>query len=345
MNRDRALGALKWIFSPAALFWMVAAWVFMYASIAIWSKEAFGAYMERLGESTLLQAPFVVFLVLAAVNYITHAVARFRASWATAPLWLMLPTGLLLFIFGFFLCAVFSDTGRKIVGAGDNVRPPWQVGNYVVSSVESGLRDEIIGMEAGQSSIFSFEPRLFLDGMDKRHEVGVFPPTQVENTYYHIMDFGLAPFVKLESGGRIIRQGYMIQKLFPPGVRDSFELPPMPYRFAIRMRPERYIAKKDFKVGVYKLKSSSYDVVIQKGTDIIFDGSSDAPIEFDGMRLTFGEPDYWIWLEATRSPGLQVLATGAVVTIFGIAVSLLALVFVSLRGLVRLSRHGPDIGN
>ena len=339
MNRGRAFRVLKWTFSPAALFWMVAAWIFMYASIAIWSKEAFGTYMNKLGEEPLLQAPFIVFLVIATVNFILYAVSRFRSSWITAPVWLMFPMGILLFLVGFYISAVYTETGRKVVGTGDIINPPWQQGSYVVGAVESGLDDEIIDIESGQSSLFSFAPRVFIDGMGKRHEVGVFPPTLVENTYYHIMDFGLAPFVKLESGGRIINQGYVIQKILPPGVRDSFELPPLPYRFAVTMKPQRYIVKKNYKAGVYRISSSSYEVVIQKGVDIIFDGNSDKPIEFDGIRMTFGAPDYWVWLEATRSPGLPVLAAGVIVITLGAGLWMIALVLVAVRGVLYVMRE------
>ena len=64
MSRGKALSILRKAFSPAAMFWLLAAWVFLYATLAIWSQEAFATYMRRLPKELLLQIPFVIFILV-----------------------------------------------------------------------------------------------------------------------------------------------------------------------------------------------------------------------------------------------------------------------------------------
>lgn len=330
MNREGFRRILRLAFSRAALFWMLAAWILFYATLAAWKSEAFGMYMAWLRESLLVQVPFVVFLVLALVNLASFALRKLRQSPWTASLWVCMPLGLYLFILGFFVSATISDSGRVFVGLGDTVKPPWQAEALVVGRVDSGLKDEIIDMKTQENSLFTFAPRIFLDGGGIRHEVGAFPPTRAEGTYYHLMDFGLAPGVRIKRAGRILREGYVIQKILPPGVRDSFELPPLPYRFTLRMLPEREIIKGREKAGVYNINRPVYNVVIQKGGDIVFDGTSAGSIEVEGMEVEFYEPDYWYWLEGSRNPGYMILFAGAVLALAGLPLfALVALVEVS----------------
>jgi len=334
MIRGKALNILRKAFSPAAMFWLLAAWVFLYATMAIWSKEAFAGYMRRLPDELILQIPFVVFILVATGNFIGYCISRFRSSWLSAPLWLLAPAGCLLFILGFFLSAVSSDSNRIFVGTQSMVQPPWQKGSYIVSRIDTGLKDEIVDIREDYGLIFSLSPRLYLDGEGLRHEVGVFPPTKVENTYYHIMDFGLAPGVRISREGRVLTEGFVIQKILPPGLRDSFELKPFPYRFAIKMLPVREMTKAGEKLGVFNLKDPLYSVVIEKGEEIVFDGDSSGPIELDGLSISFYGPDYWFWLEGARNPGYMVLASGILLLVTGVPLLLAAVilrVFSSIR--------------
>lgn len=327
MSRERALRIIKNAFSPAAMFWLIAVWVLFYSTLAIWTKEAFGTYMARLPGQPLLQAPLVAFILVAAVNYFYYAAARVRASWISAPLWLLAPAGVLLFLAGFYISAAFSSSGKIYVAKDSTVQPPWQASPLVVSKVDTGLREEIIDMGAGEGLIFSLSPRLYLDGGTIRHEVGVFPPTRVGDTYYHIMDFGLAPGVRVSRDDAVLIDGYVNLRILPPGIRDSFEIIPLPYRFAIRMLPEREVFKGRAKLGVYRPDSHLYNVVIEKGQEIVFEGDSSGPIELDGLTISFYEPDYWFWLEGARNPGYMVLAAGLVLLATGLPLLLIAMVF------------------
>jgi hypothetical protein len=338
MSRGKVLSILRKAFSPATMFWLMAAWVFLYTTLAIWSQEAFGKYMERLPEDPFLQAPFVIFIIVALVNYIHYAVSRLRDSWLSSPLWLLAPTGALLFLVGFYISAVFSDSGRIFVGTDSIVQPPWQSGRYVVSKIDTGLKDEIIDMGEGGGLIFRLSPRLYLEGGGGSHEVGVFPPTRVGNTYYHILDFGLAPGVRISRDGRVLTEGPVIQKILPPGIRDSFELSPYPYRFAIRMLPEREITKGREKLGVFNLQSPRYSVVIEKGQEIVFEGDSSGPIEVDGLSIDFYGPDYWFWLEGARNPGYMVLAAGIFLLAAGVPLLLTTMAFKGLSDLREVAR-------
>jgi hypothetical protein len=342
MSRGKAFLLARKALSPSSMFWLMAAWVFLYATLAIWTKEAFARYMERLPESLLLQAPFLVFIIIAISNYFDYAVPRVRASWLKAPFWLMAPTGLLLFLTGFFISAVFSDAGRLFVGTDSRVQPPWQDEPYVVTRIDTGLKDEIIDMGEGEGIIFSLSPRLFIKGGGLIHEVGVFPPTKVGQSYFHIMDFGLAPGVRIERDGEVLREGYVIQKVLPPGLRDSFEVSPFPYRFAIRMLPEREVVKGRERFGVYNLKAPRYSVVIEKGEKIVFQGDTAAPIELDGLSISFYGTDYWFWLEGAKNPGYMLLAAGMALSLAGIPMLLAAMGYRALSGLLQASRAGKN---
>lgn len=325
-------------YSPAAMFWLLAAWVFLYATLAIWTEEAFGKYMGKLPESILLQAPFLVFIIVCSVNYVSYAVERINASWKSSPLWLMAPTGVLLFMTGFFVSTVFSDSGRIFVGTDSVVKPPWEDIPYVVSKVDTGLKDEIVDLGQGEGLIFSLSPRLYVDGKGIRHEVGVFPPAKIGKTYYHIMDFGLAPGLRISRGTEILKDGFVIQRVLPPGLRDSFRVSPFPYRFAIKLLPEREMYKGKEKLGVYNLKEPLYSVVIEKGLDVVFEGDSSAPIELDGLSMEFYGPDFWFWLEGSRNPGYLILAAGMVLLAAGAPLLLGAMVFEALSSVLKARR-------
>jgi len=322
------LRGIAWrIFSPSTMFWLLAAWVFMYATLSIWTVEAFGKFMERLPDDLLLQVPFAIFIIVSSVNYVSYVISRVRASWLSAPFWLLAPTGALLFLAGFFMSAVSSESGRIFVGTGSVVQPPWQDRQYVVSKIDTGLKDEFIDMGQGGGLIFKLSPRLFLQGGGQSHEVGIFPPTKVSSTYYHIMDFGLAPGVRISRDGEVLKEGFVIQRLLPPGLRSSFDLSPFPYRFSIKILPEREMIKGGEKLHVYNIKKPAYSVVIEKGLDVVFEGDSTSPIEVDGLSIEFYEPDYWFWLEGSRNPGYMLLAYGIILFAAGVPLLLIAMVF------------------
>ena len=322
---NRILPILSRMFSSDLLFWMTAAWILLYVTFAVWGEEAFSRYVSVLSTTLLMQIVFVIFIIVFAVNCGIFVLRRISVSWRTAILWVTLPVGFLLYLTGFFLSAVFSDTQRAFVGQGDVVNPQLITESYVLTDIDSGLGKEYVDMDTGDSALFSYEPRVYLDRGRVRHEVGVFPPTRIGSAYFHILDFGLAPGVRLSRNDIVVSQEYVIQRLFPPGNRDSFELSPLPYRFAINLMPSRKAVKGTLSAEVYDIDNPRFEVIIQKGEDVIYKGESMQDILFDGYRLEFFTPTYWVWLEASSNPGLVILAVGLTLIIFGFPMTVLAM--------------------
>lgn len=333
----RGRGAIRWLASggPSALtFWMLAAWILYYVTRAVTGKEAFSSFVLSLGRSPLPQGLFVLFLLVSLGSLLRFALRRFRHSRLTAPLWCLLPLGLWLYLLGFFISAVFSQSGSIFVGLGDEVRPPWQARAYRVAAMESGFKPEILDIDTGQSPVFRFEPKVYLAGGESIHEVGAFPPTRVGNTYYHILDFGIAPGVRIYEGSRLLYEQYVIQRLLPPGRQDDFVLDSFAdYRFVVSMAPKRYIVKGEKKVGVYEPDSARYNVVVQRGQEILLDTSTEGSIVLDGLDVQFMRPRYWVRLEGASNPGMGIFATGVVLCLVGLPVTLMVLFVSALRAL------------
>lgn len=314
----RIMEAARWLLSPPALFWMAAAWVFLYVSYSLWSKEAFGAYVLMLSTNPLLQLPYLVFIVSGSANLWRFAASRFRTSPLSAAAWVILPTGVLVYLMGFFMSAVMAQSGIKLVGLGDVVRPPWQQELYRVSSVSSGLAAEVMDMEAEGSPIFTFEPEIYLDTPGGQRRVGVFPPSRIGRTYYHILDFGIAPLVRVTRQGRSVSEGLVVMNLLPPGRTDSFTLNALPaYRMIVSMMPKREMSKGGQVASVYEPMTPAYRVVVQKGDETVFDGDTVDPVVFDGLVLEFGPPGYWIRLEASRNLGIVFIYAGVILIVLG----------------------------
>lgn len=321
-GRIKAL--IRVVFLPSALFWMAVAWVFMYVTYAVWAKEAFASYISMLSTSLLMQIPYLLFMASGAVNLWRFAASRFRVSALSAPAWIMLPAGILVYLAGFFMSAVMADSGSKFVGLGDAVRPPWQQETYRVTRVVSGLAGEVMDMDTGGSAIFVFEPEIYLDTPYGERRVGVFPPARIGGTYYHILDFGIAPLVRLSRYGATVSEGLVILKLLPPGRVDSFNLPSLPYRVVTGMLPKREMSKGGQRASVYDPMAPAYSVVIQKGDEIVFDGDTREPVTFDGLTLEFGPPGYWVRLDAARNPGMILFYAGVIMMTMGLPLFVLA---------------------
>lgn len=317
--------AIRWAFSMDALFWMAAAWVLYYVIFAIWTPEAFAAWRMSLGEDATVMYLYLYFLLVALINLLRQINAHLKRSALAAPLWSVLPVGVFLYLLGFFLSAVFSAGGDRYVGVGDAVSPPWDRLDLSVGAVEPGLPEEVVDVDAEESLILAYEPRVYLDGQGVRHEVGVFPPTRVGKTYFHIMDFGVGPGVRILRGSRVVAERYMLQRILPPGAQDAFEVPPLPYRFVISLMPVRTIEKNGAEARVYRPSEPNYRVVVEQGGEILFDGDTSGEIAFDGLRAEFLKPDYWVRLEGQRNAGYRILALGIGLMTLGLPMHLAAM--------------------
>lgn len=334
----RAIGILL---SGRTLFWLAFAWAFAYVTYATWASEAFGHYMQALHDSLIVQIPFALFLVIAAFNFSRAFWHRWSAgARVSCVAWAVLPAGVLVFMCGFFLSASMRQQVSGFFGRGDTVRPPWESGEFVIEDFATSIGREYIDGLGDEGVIFQYEPKLTMSSGAKRYEVGVFPPVRIGDAYYHIMDFGYAPGVSVSQAGMELARGYVIQRLLPPGATDRFSLDGLPYNFEMSMAPARTISKGEAEARVYDMEMPRYHVRIYKGEQMLFEGRSDGPVIFDEAHsLEIYGYDYWVWLEAARSPGLAVMVAGIWMMVAGLP-STAGLAMVRLLGAAR--RIGRD---
>lgn len=310
--------------SKEFLLYLIGGWIIYYITSAIWTKEAFANFVLGLEKNPLIQTCYILFLISLYLN-LGRAIKSRRAeeqksrSFKYLLMWLPLPLGIIIFLTAFFVSINVRHTNWLLVGEGETVAPRWEATQYIVSAVRPALQEEMTEIGA-DSRIFVHEPKIILtDEMQNHFEVGVYPPKKIQGTYYHILNFGLAPGIKLLEDNNIKAEGYMPLRILPPGKDDFFEIPPYPYRFSLKL------------MLPYNLKVPVYETRIFKGERLVFEGNSKDRINFDNLELSFFEPTYWVLLEVVKDPAVSVILFGIFLTVIGIPVSLFRLVLKFLR--------------
>lgn len=331
--------ALRILSSKVFLLWLMGCWVVFYVTIAVWTNETFAQFAENLRNNPLVQFPFVLFLVGGYLNIVRAARERIQQGKARLFAWMVLPLGIMVFLTGFFISITTRQFEWPIVGEGHIVTPGWAMESYRITGVRPGIRERFLDIDVGRGKgIFSYEPKLTMtDSSSKTYEVGAFPPTKIDDTYYHILNFGLAPGVSLSEGGSVKDQGYTVLRILGPGSSDYFEIPPYPYRFLVSLEPEKTFQKGSLRASEFNLKSPTYKVRVFEGEKVIAEGISKEGIRFDNLTLSFFEPTFWIQLEAVKDPGLPVILTGLALVLAGIplwTVQFLIKLLASRKGLL-----------
>ncbi len=287
---------------------MVGGWIVYYICSARWIEGAFAGFAAGLDNNPLIQFPFLLFLLSGYMNLMRVSREVLKKGKIQFALWIILPLGALLFFTGFFISLYLRESGQRLIGEGDIIKPPWGTETYTVTGIEPGLRGSMLGIEADKG-IFSHAPQMtLLDRRSKSYKVGAFPPKKIDGTYYHILNFGIAPGIKLYKDGKVEYSGYMPLKILMPGSSDYFEIAPYPYRFLISL-------------SLFDPKAPVYNLQVYKDEKIVAEGGSEG-IMFDGYTLHFSEHTYWILLEAAKDPGMPVLILGILLIAIGIPVSL-----------------------
>jgi len=313
--------------SKAFLLWILFAWIAYYSISSIWMEEAFGRFIILLRENSFVQIPFVLFLLSAILNLIRASKKTFQQSRIGYFFWLILPLGTILFFTGFFVSVTQREQGQRIVGAGDMIDPPWTNERYNVVAIDPGLPDRLTGIDQS-AGIFAYEPKMTVsDRFLKTSEVGAFPPAKLNDTYYHILNLGIAPGVRLMEGENVKTQGYMILRILSPGSSDYFEIPPYPYKFSVSLEPEKKIEQGHSTMTEFNLKEPLYNVRVFKGEKVIAAGDSRQGIDLDNLKLFFYKPIYWALVEAVKDPALPVMHAGLVLIIIGMPVYLIRFIF------------------
>jgi hypothetical protein len=166
-----------------------------------------------------------------------------------------------------------------------------------------------------------------MDSSSRTYEIGAFPPDKIDDTYYHILKFGLAPGVSLLERGQVRDESYVVLRILEPGSSDYFEIPSYPYRFLVSMAPERTFQKGKLEASQFNPMKPLYKVRVFKGDREIADGISTEGIFFDDFSLRFFKPKFWMHLEAVKDPGIQVIRLGILLIVIGLPLSLLLFLF------------------
>lgn len=317
--------------SKAFLLWISGAWIIYYVLQAIWVKEAFGGFVTGLRASLLFQIPFVLFFVSGSLNVIRVSRDIFKRSKMECAVWLILPVGALLFFTGFFLSITLRESAQKVVGEGNIISPPWVSESYRLVSIDPGLKDRITDFDV-YKGIFAYEPKVtVIDSSARAVKIGAFPPEKIEDTYYHILNFGLAPGLRLFEGSQLKEEGHMALNILVPGSSDFFEISPLPYRFIISLEPEKTLLKKQKQVFEFNLKDPVFYVKAFKGEKVVAEGNSIDGINVGDYTVRFIKPAFWVLLEAVKDPGISVMHAGIVLLTIGIPMSVMRYAFLLLR--------------
>jgi hypothetical protein len=321
--------------SKEFLFLLAGGWIFYYVLSSIWTEQVFAGFISGIGGNPAIQVPYILFLAAGILNTIRISLKIIKRGRIRFLVWIILPLGSLVFLTGFFLSIHNRQAGQRMVGEGDIIRPPWVSETYRVDHIEPGLRPSIVDIEE-EAGIFAHEPTLTLiDRSMRRYVVGAFPARKIKDTYYHILNFGIAPGIRLVKDERVVHERYLPLRILTFGSSDFFEIRPFPFSFMISMEPEKTFLKEDTLASEFNLRMPVYRVRVLQGEKVIAEGDSRQEISFDDFTLSFFEPTFWILLEAVRDPALPVLLTGIFLVIAGIPSTFGLFIFELLRRGIR----------
>jgi hypothetical protein len=311
--KSKLLSAVSVVSSRVFILWLLAAWVVYYVTSAVVAPEAFARFAHGLGESILLQIGYTLFLVSAFLNLLRAFRVRFAVHKFLGTVWMVLPVGIFLVLLGFFVSLATREHAWNKVGLGDMVIPPWEKSSYRVFKIDVPIGEKML-YEEEESGIFQYEPAVWVGKTPgETVRIGAFPPSRIGDTYYNVLDFGLAPGVRLAKGREVIQAGHVILKILPPGAEDVFALGS--YRLSLRILPERIMEKGKTKVRVYDFVSPAYHVSVYRGDELVFEGDSRKGVFFEGHELSFMKPEHWVWLQAARDPGMNIFRSGLAIMV------------------------------
>ncbi|MBI5140833.1 MAG: hypothetical protein HZA20_01410 [Nitrospirae bacterium] len=294
--------------------WLVAAWTLLYVTLAVWSAEAFTAFIHLLAASFVFKAVYIVFLA----NITVRLIAYLRVSLRVRPLMAaangLFVGGFILILLGFFLSVATKQMAQPLAGEGSAVVTPWDGKAYGIERVAPSLRDSVLDIDDGDG-LFSLEPKVTIATDDGAVEIGAFPPVNVGGylggAWMHVLQCGLAPVIRVSGAdGNVMREGRVALRLLPPGGSDRFSLDGTPYSFVFKLSPSRVIKKGNTEGRVYDIVRPVYEITVVKGGEELARELSNRPIVFDGLALEITGTSSWAILDIARDPGIAFVVAG-----------------------------------
>lgn len=320
--RSMLRSAWAFVGSKSLSVWMVAAWLFYYVSLTVWSKEAFAGFAGRLEKSLLFQGLFLIMLInlfARLIGFVRNAERRFALGFlGTGSMFL----GVFLVLLGFFTSTTSRHIIQTLVGAEHTLVTPWDGKRYTVKSVVPSLKEYVLDIDT-EGGVFRMEPRVILETGGRETTVGAFPPARIGRTHAHVLQTGLAPGIRIARDNRVMREGYAALRVLPPPSVDMWKPEDLPYGFLFKLAPDEEIMKGRLKVGRFSLVEPLYDIRVTRGREEIARGVSDDEIIFNGFTLSVFDTDYWAFIEVVRDDGIPLVASGLVLLALGLILMLM----------------------
>lgn len=294
------------------LFWLMGLWIIYYTSAMIWDREAFAHFISRLKLNLVMQLPFLLFLFSGYLNL----VRAFRSAWRESAVKILLsgalPLGLLLVFTGVFISITTRQLEWIMAMPGDSIQPRWVDFGYKVEEIDPGIKERILDTDSDEGSgLFKYEPKITVK--DKRsvvHKIGAFPPSKIGDSFFHVLNFGLAPFLSISEQGVVKGQEYVPLKILAPGSSDSFEIQPLPYKFLISLEPDKVYQKGTVKAAEYNTRDPLYRIRVMEGQELIAEDITREQLHFKNMTLGLQKPVFWVQLEAVKDRGVYFILVG-----------------------------------
>ncbi len=308
----------EWLSSATLTVWFLTAFVLYYLTMAIWSEEAFAHFIEALSSSWPVRVLYIMFALNVTLRITTTLGRTFKKR--KVKFFLMGPfmVGIVLFLFSSFLSVNLRQTKWLLVGQDQTVVLPWEEGIFRVLKIEPAIKQNTLRI-GSSTRVFDYEPFLLLAGPDGQvRRIGAFPAKKVSKTYFHVLNFGLAPEVELYRQGRLLQKGYLALKVLPFGAVDRFTMQGLPYEFFIHIVPNKVTKKGDTSARYYDITRPVYNLEVFKADRRVLNTQVRDEVSFDGYTLRFLSPTYWELLEAVRDPVYPVFVLSLVLCIIGI---------------------------
>ncbi len=310
---------------------LIGAWIFYYISLFTWSEEPLARFMAGLKNNIFFQILFVIFLMTLIANSLFSLIEHKKRLSLYYILISFLPFGVIIFFAGFFLSAVMRNDTLILTGKDDTIRVPWSGKEYYVMDVKPSIKKNFLDIELeGDSPILSHEPEILITDFKKPYRIGVYPPVRIDGTFFHILNYGIAPSIRLKDlKGNIILEGDFAMNLLPPGNIDYAFLGELPYRITLKLLPSGEIKKGRTVAKTYNLDDNLYELKIFRIKSknepgiLIKEAVTLKPIGFDNYLLEITGHTYWVLLEIVRDDAVYLIGAGMVIIFTGLIIRLI----------------------
>ncbi len=144
-------------------------------------------------------------------------------------------------------------------------------------------------------------------------------------TFLRMSGFGYTPRYEVaDSQGRVIESLFVKLTVFPPGIRDSFNLERFPHRVEMGITPDAVEEGGRLISRTLNLNRPVVSAQVSRGKIILAeeDLGLGEKLEFEGMSLSFPEIRYWGEFSVVRDPGVPVLFSAFALAIVGLLLKL-----------------------